>query len=543
MLCSVLIFISCEESDNFSDLQNGKNLKDATIINGRFYFASKQSLKSSIEDFKKVGLTGIEDKFARFYQDGFRSNTPIVNPNNDELIKKLDEEYASVLLRKKSKIYRQIIDNESNFIGDPYFAAVVNNNNEIVVGDSLYKIIPNMGVLSVKLQDSLQLFNYLDAINLNNPVKDNTANPLEMVNNQSDICEMQNQYPGNTQLNDYISRYIAPPPVDCSSYVAPTTDPFFFNPINYLPQLSNEEQLQNVISNLPICNADDTSRFQSIFGANKSCVNYFDSKHRIKTEYWNQQWGIYASNGVQVRTQVKRVWVWWASNVDEIHMGVNRVYLKFNYPDPEINSQVFESSFYNKPEVPVYMYKGEFKILRDGFGGYVYPNFIKANTSLPFFEFKRGVDILNIYLKENVPFFGKKINLKSESVVKELYKLGINFLKSELGNQAGSEFVITYQKSATEVEVLYFGEKYKDENDNDLSRVFYRDTEFVISSTFNPNGGTTNSSTGNPNGKFNFSFSKPEYSHFRDYTDYDIDFYGVARRGSTWSGNRLNAKN
>ena len=126
-------------------------------------------------------------------------------------------------------------------------------------------------------------------------------------------------------------------------------------------------------------------------------------------------------------------------------------------------------------------------------------------------------------------------------MVKELYKLGIKFLKSELGNQAGSEFVVTYQKSATEVEVLYFGERYKSLNDNDISRFFYRDTEFVARVTFNPDGGSNSGSTGNPDGSFKFSFGAPKHSNFRDYTDYEIDFFGVARRGATWSGNRLTA--
>ena len=37
-------------------------------------------------------------------------------------------------------------------------------------------------------------------------------------------------------------------------------------------------------------------------------------------------------------------------------------------------------------------------------------------------------------------------------------------------------------------------------------------------------------------GKFNV---KTADDYFRDYTHYELDFYGMARRGSTWRGNRM----
>jgi hypothetical protein len=57
---------------------------------------------------------------------------------------------------------------------------------------------------------------------------------------------------------------------------------------------------------------------------------------------------------------------------------------------------------------------------------------------------------------------------------------------------------------------------------NKIKCKFYSSAEFTIGCS-----GT---------GKFKV---KPIKENFRDYTYYKLNFYGMARRGSTWKGNRL----
>jgi len=40
-------------------------------------------------------------------------------------------------------------------------------------------------------------------------------------------------------------------------------------------------------------------------------------------------------------------------------------------------------------------------------------------------------------------------------------------------------------------------------------------------------------------GGWSFDGIKPADGFFRNYTHYELDFYGMARRGSTWRGNRM----
>ena len=64
MSCLVL---SCQ----FEQLENDSNslsinAKDATVISGRFFFTSKETLKKAIEELKLMDTKLLEDKFEKF---------------------------------------------------------------------------------------------------------------------------------------------------------------------------------------------------------------------------------------------------------------------------------------------------------------------------------------------------------------------------------------------------------------------------------------------------------------------------------------------
>ncbi|MEO8240099.1 MAG: hypothetical protein ABI793_05415 [Flavobacterium sp.] len=515
----LLSLSSCEKIDDGSNTNSLKHQENASVINGRFFFSSKNALKTTIEKFKKSDLTTIEDKFESLYNKGFRSKTAMINPKNETLKRKLDNEYLSN--QKNASKSSEIPDEEEdNSIGDSFFAAIVNENNEIIVGDSLYKIVKDLGVLSVKVKDSTHLYDYLNKLNTN------TSKTARM---PIDVCEMQTEYGGYTQINPQISRYIAPAEGNCGSTVSPA-------PVAFVPQISPEEQLQNQINNLSVCEFENTSLFQTIFGTNKACINYFDSRHRIKTEFWNQSWGIYSSIGIQVRTQVKTLGIWWASDADEIHLGINKVLLKYNYKAPQI--ETYNPSTSN-PLPPIYMYNNNYQLLSDN-GNFSMVN-MSSGTGLPFFTFNSD-NILNIYIRQ-LPDPNYQIN--SESNIKQLYKLGINFLKQNFNSGAKQDFVVTNQKSDTEIEVVYFGERYKKTNTNKIEKKFDGQfLDFLVGYSSNMNSSAPSSN--NPDGSTasnNFSLKIEKGANFRDYTSYELDFYGLGRRGNTWSGSRVNKFN
>lgn len=515
------LVLSCQNepvdlSPTYNSSQNGK------IINGRFYFSSKENLKTAIEQLKKEKNSDLEVKFEKLYSEGFRSHTPIVNPNNDELISKLSKEINSknTPFCDNCKGTSVSEEEEDNSIGDPYFAAVVNQNDEIIVGDSIYKITKDLGVLFIQISDTTHLYEYLNTIKTGKTEKKASIQNIEP-------CALRAQKGGITLLDSKISRYIAPEDNDCGGNSGGGGGGGVSPPA---PQISPDILLQNQINKLVECQPSKTSLFQNIFGTNIACINYFDSKHRIKTEFWNQSWLVYKSVGVQVRTQVKKVWIWWASEADEIYLGVNRIYMRFNFPEPKIT---YFNPSYSNPEVPVYMYKGEFNVQQYTPGILTNAPFIIADSGLPFFNF--GGDILNIYIRK-LPYLDN-YDIKSERNIKAVYQLGINFLRNKINFDDPHEFVVSYQKSPTEIEVIYFGERYQSFNNNQIKRTFYKDTEFVVSATYNTTPYNPNSST--PYGNWKFKVDKPSQSMARNYTYFELDVYGLARKGSTWSGSRM----
>jgi hypothetical protein len=90
--------------------------------------------------------------------------------------------------------------------------------------------------------------------------------------------------------------------------------------------------------------------------------------------------------------------------------------------------------------------------------------------------------------------------------------------------------------------LTYFGERYKNINTNIIERKFDGQIlEFLIGYSSNLNSSAPSSL--NPSGSdasSNFSLKIQEGAAFKKYTYYELDFFGLARRGNTWSGNRMN---
>src|SRR5690606_35103781 len=144
---------------------------------------------------------------------------------NHDLIIKLSEE-----INKKNLIKGNNSNNENFIIHDPYLAALVNDEYEIIVSDSIYKFTKTAGLFSAHIKDSTHLFNYL--------------NSLEDISKNMELepCYTRLESGGYTQIDDQIVRYISPID-DCGGsgggggYIPP------------VPQISDEERLQNIINN------------------------------------------------------------------------------------------------------------------------------------------------------------------------------------------------------------------------------------------------------------------------------------------------------
>ena len=471
-------------------------------------------------------IENVEKEFEKLYEKGFRSHKPTVNPENEELQAMLSEEIMQKRqLKKSSNLYNKGSskdkENEEEFIADPILASLVNEDNEIVVNDSLYKFTKEKGLFFAHIKDSTYLFNFFKEEN--RKVNKSTSKFTPAYPDYP--CNEREVYGGFTRIDERISRYIRPIGEDCGGGGNPPPPP--------APQLPEEEKLNKIINSLPICDGEAGGNWvQNLFGKSFVCRSYFDRKHRIKTEFWDQSWGIYKSAGILTKTQRKRFLVWWASKSDEIHLGINKIFLKYERPEPEINSYSHPQLFTNFGKAPIYMYDATYYTKYNRTNNWVKTSINVTKNNIPFFDYDND-KILNIYIPK-VPKIGDiNINLTTgntiytESNIKALYKVGFDFLKSV--GSTKKKFVVIYQKDEKEIEVLYFADRFKKLNDNKIKHKLYSDTSFEI-------GISTCLDCENGGIKFKIG---PSNAKFRNYTHYELDFYGMARRGNTWKGNRM----
>ena len=553
----VFVLASCQKELDFNDTVTEQNTiaisDEKKIENGRFIFSSIQSLETTIEKLQNEDVEKIEREFNKFYTMGFRSHTPFVNEDDDDpLLEVMSADYTHRYGQYKNSSFSEDEEADSDgFISDPFLASFVNNNNEIIINDTLYKFTEDKGLFFAHIKDSTFLMDYVSEVNKTNSILTTNTKGLKSTSytpKAVEPCMERVLYGGYSRINSRVSRYVRPI----------LDDDCFDNPINPPspppPAISEDEKLNNIINNLNLCDGRPVrgNWVQNIFGKSYACRDYFGKKHRIKTEFWDQNWGFYKSVGILTKTQRRRFGIWWASKSDEIHLGINYIKLRYNFSQPQINSYSHPELFpKNSYQNPIYMWDGKFHVKTYEILG---KTFAKAQLDLPsgklpFFDFGNK-ELLNIYIHKVYKKGKYNLNLTTQDItsqgnIKGLYKMGIDFLKSSGITNSGNvpTFAVTYQKDYNNIETVYFAERFSEKNENKIKHKFYSSAQFTIGYAWNddpkpilaPDGkqiGIDYSGTG----KFKV---KPVKENFRDYTQYKLDFYGMARRGSTWKGNRL----
>ncbi|CAM1352671.1 hypothetical protein [Tenacibaculum insulae] len=514
--------MSCEDkaSEDIPIEQESILLLSASLENGKFNFNSKEDLASKIDLFKKQSKETKENYFEDFYEKGFIPLEPIVNPKNTYLLEKINSKKK---LRNKNSNFIDI----STLIGDKNFAAFINDEGEIIVENSLYKFTPK-GLFFGDLKDSTKIRNtafktYKRASKLAMP-----------------ICELRETEGGIRQMEPDVFRYIAP--IDeygCgegsygggSGYTGGTTstkgDP-----------KTDRAALFEIIKNLDIVTNPGDNWFQNIFGTYRYAHKYFSNRdYRFELDYHNQSYLVYRSLGIEAETH-KEGWFWW-NNVDsdEIILGVNKIHaVLYDLPKPKIETLTLNEVFPNSnPREPIYIHNDSFKIENNGV---FEPVSIKvlANKGVPYFKYNDDA-ILNIYVGEVLGYTVDKeinYNVLSDSNIRAIYKLGVDYFKKQANSQR-EDFFVTVQKSSKEIDLLYFNEFKRKYNTDEVQRNIVSEFAGQISAEVIDGELKTDwvktvgdLLTGkNFVGKYRFK---------------ELDFYGIARRGNEWRGLQIKKK-
>ena len=188
------IITSCKK-DNDTFVEDQKNeepqqtLVTDGVVGGRYQFSSSESLSKMMGELRNDEEL-LEKKMKELYLKGFRPKYPIGDIENDpELIKLYEGKPDTVDDETEEE------KEEENMISDPLLASFIDENNEIVVKDTLYKF-STRGVFSSHLKDSLKLKNYLKE--------------RQPQLSAEELLKLRETASGKQQVADGVYRFIAP---------------------------------------------------------------------------------------------------------------------------------------------------------------------------------------------------------------------------------------------------------------------------------------------------------------------------------------------
>ena len=230
-------------------------------------------------------------------------------------------------------------------ISDENFASILNENREIYVGDSLY-VYTTLGMFASKIEDEDHLKNYLSNESSKISGKQSlieARDPCYVLKSAGASDMLTPVRLSTTAVDDRIVRYR-------SCGVGGSGGGSTGGSGGGSTSLQASMPIIKPMS-FGACQYSEDSIWQSIFGNRVKCNDYHDSTHRVQTQFYNENYGLFAKIGMKVKYQKKRFIGWsQSSTADFVEMGINS--LMFTYKNP--------NSIYNPwaNEHVKYKYKG-----------------------------------------------------------------------------------------------------------------------------------------------------------------------------------------
>lgn len=321
----LVLMISCQNDfDNNNKEKETLNLhNNYEIVNGTIKIESKEKLKNILSSYQNdVEIqNNFNDEIRTIQDKGFKPLTPIFDEDDNQKLeafivakKARKQKLNSIYAKNNVETEDEDFDIEDDLIQDPSLAALLNEERELIIGDSLYKYTEK-GLYFCLEKDRQKLYNYLN--NSNSSSKNNLTKRMAEL----------------TQVDEGISLFIPEdrPFLEVPTPNIPRQDPF---PVQPTPKL--------IKSSLPISRVDQDGFFEKIFGETEVDTEDYGDGRRIKIKFWNQDYFIFSSLGCSARFQ-KRVKIlgvsgWQKSYATQIELGVNDISYEYNFNVPVYNA-------------------------------------------------------------------------------------------------------------------------------------------------------------------------------------------------------------
>lgn len=522
----MLLSISCREESlvQTNDVSLNAKISDASVLDGRLRFINKESFQFAYNNIKDEGEEVIAD-----YVDskGIISLVPIVTEKNEkkvaEQLKIRVNELKSNkrLMNSNSKIvgalssYSRVegvnmndveesIEDIEDIILDDAYAALLNDNAEIHVGDKIYKYT-DVGMFAVKDSEYEELKSYLADRN----ISDNLLYSTE----KEDREKFLNSTPSGSMvyLADNIEYFrednltlLLP---DDGSGSGEAGGGSGYTP----PPASATKPLYEVIENLPI-GVTKKPLVANLFGVAYVTHDKYSDKRRVKIKYYSQNYGLAYVVGCKVKHQFKG-WTgtWRKENVTKLGMGAH---IEWTF-EHKFNSALANAAI--DPRKPIYYFEGKaYTDVND------YVAALEGRpASKPKLPFEKQVDgVIEFLVGADTLTPAQR-----KQIMDELVKNGLSTLEKRFNKKYNHIGIVIAAKQ--EVYISYYDYETLRDNQDVIEKIFdWGVATPKISYTFG--GGVGNGFSINMG---QFDFSRPKAKRIR--------MYGIALSGNVWRGNKL----
>lgn len=522
LLVSVSLFISCESDLEITTSNDAiPTLQNAKLVNGILHFDSKASLVQIMTTYRNNSdyQQTFNNQILEFQRKGFKPLTPIFDEMNEEdvahFVKRKLERNA-----KDRDFYQNLRTNsdepvrlEDDIIYDPAFAAILNEERIIVVAGIVFKYT-EMGMFTCDEDKITDLDAFLNALTPSQKLN-LMPNPNTTVANQIPCQGRPN--PLTVTVAEDIELFQEPPLPPCIPNWTGTSTPPIPTATTYAPLPDN------IKSNLQMCTGGVNSLWEQIFGATHSCSYFMPNDRCVTTEFWNQNYYIFASVGCksyfEKKICVNFLWMstcWWEKSYpDQIELGVNAIQYEYNF-----NVPVFNAAAYNQSTTFF------------SFNGVNYNQFGQVIPIMPTGKGKFQFDTESSKWVMDIVVLGHQITATDmNSAIDALAMQLVNNLPS--GSSARAQIIQKMQNDQIKFNVVNavpFSNKVKfittdvewTSNDHKLTHYF----DFNFTFTWNSNMTGWSDYLAGLNGA-------------TAYTNVDADIYGAAFYANQWGGSRL----
>ena len=315
---------SCESDiDNAEKLNLPETQKTYTGYDVSFEVEEEVLSFSTMSDFQSFMKQATENGDANedYFADlitkvtktsDFASLYPHLEP--DQLAQSQIDNYVAAAERR-GKLIRNVYNTVpsqddaydfADFIADPSFAAVLNIDGDIQIAGALYHYTP-FGLFVTSTEEGEAEFQSLiaDSDRIRSIVESSSSSKGMFVN-----------------ISDEVEFFVADKPA--------------FSP---MPSSDKDAEIAKELNEnaLSMCGGGNSSTlWNSAFGPSVDCSDYFTDKRRVKTKIFDQNYGIFASLGTNVRSQGKSFGAWWVRSIDELELGTGFFNYDFVFPAPPV---------------------------------------------------------------------------------------------------------------------------------------------------------------------------------------------------------------